>query len=139
MEINDILKNTDTKDLKKLISLLQVLVDLNSDDESEEPEVETKPKKITKAKTSTRTNTTKKNKKQPEFINKFLDMPEKDMHKDDAGIDKKLNVHPPVVRTRDFDPIQVVCRICNKTEMIPPSLVESVSRYKCNNCAKNPG
>lgn len=138
MEINDILKNTNTKDLKKLITLLQVLVDLNDEDESNEKENETKTttKKLTKAKTS---NTTRKNKKQPEFVNKFLDMPEKDMHKDDAGIDKKLSVHPPVVRARDFDPIQVVCRVCNKTEMIPPSLVESVSRYKCNNCAKNPG
>lgn len=141
MEINDILKNTNTKDLKKLIALLQVLADLNDDESEEEEVVDTKPKqKITESKRPTQSKVPgRKSKKEPEFINKFLDMPEKNMHKDDAGIDKKLNVHPPVARARDFDPIQVVCRVCNKTEMIPPSLVESASRYKCNNCAKNPG
>jgi hypothetical protein len=139
MEINDLFKNTNSKDIKKLIALLQVLADA-TDDGSEEDEPEEKPKKIAKSKKSTETRTpSRKGKKQPEFVNKFLDMPEKDMHKDDAGLDKKLSVHPPVARTRDFDPVQVVCRVCNKTEMIPPSLVESVSRYKCNNCAKNPG
>lgn len=142
MEINDILKNTNTKDLKKLIALLQVLADLNDDETEEEEEVVDKKsqKKITQSKKTAQSRAPgRKSKKQPEFVNKFLDMPEKNMHKDDAGIDKKLSVHPPVARARDFDPIQVVCRVCNKTEMIPPSLVESASRYKCNNCAKNPG
>ena len=139
MEINDILKNTNTKDLKKLIALLQVLADLN-DDDTEEEVVDTKPKKKTTQSRPTQNKAIgRKSKKESEFVNKFLDMPEKNMHKDDADVDKKLSVHPPVARTRDFDPIQVVCRVCNKTEMIPPSLVESASRYKCNNCAKNPG
>lgn len=137
MEINDLLKNTDTKDIKKLIALLQVLVDINDNDSEEEDE---KSKNTNNTK-STRTSkpTKKRNKKQAEFVNKFLDMPEKDMHKDDSGIDKKLNVHPPVARAREFDPIEVMCRVCHTTELVPPSLVESVSRYKCNKCAKNPG
>lgn len=139
MEINDILKNTNTKDIKKLIALLQVLADFN-DDEPEEEIISPKPKKSTKAKEFVQSKVPgRKDKKEQEFLNKFLDMPEKNMHKDDADVDKKLNVHPPVARARDFDPIQVVCRVCNKTEMVAPSLVESVSRYKCNNCAKNPG
>lgn len=139
MEINDLFKNTNSKDIKKLIALLQVLADA-SEDEPEQDESEEKPKKVARSKKSTVTKTTgRKDKKESKFVNKFLDMPEKDMHKDDANVDKKLNVHPPVARSRDFDPVQVVCRVCNKTEMIPPSLVESVSRYKCNNCAKNPG
>ena len=53
MEINDLLKNTNSKDLKKLITLLQIISDAQeSDQETDEldisEEVQTKPKPATK-------------------------------------------------------------------------------------------
>lgn len=139
MEINDLFKNTSSKDIKKLIALLQVLADINEDNAENDIQDNmikiTEQKKISKSKSQ---NTKKKNNK-PKFENKFLDMPERNMHKEDTQIDKKLSVHPPVLRGREFDPINVVCRVCGKQEEIHPSLIDSVSRYKCNNCSKNPG
>jgi len=65
--------------------------------------------------------------------NKFLDMSEFNMHKDDAELDKKLHVNArPVVRNRQFNYVDVQCRICGKKEQVSPGLVTSYDRYKCN-------
>lgn len=71
--------------------------------------------------------------------NKFLDMPEMNMHKEDTLVDKQLIKHPPVARSRGFEPVRVTCRVCGKTENVNPSLVESSNRYKCNRCAASAG
>lgn len=72
--------------------------------------------------------------------NKFLDMPEKNMHKSDSAIDKKLCINPPTPRSRKFIPISVVCRVCGKSEKVNPAIVpEPKDRYKCNKCSATSG
>lgn len=72
--------------------------------------------------------------------NKFLEMSEMSMHKSDALIDKKLNKFPPTPRSRPFELVTVKCRVCGKTEDVHPKLVlDSVDRYKCNNCSTAEG
>lgn len=123
------------EDIKQLIAILQR--GLSSDSDESEDDVDEQPikntKKITKSKS---TNLSKK----PERLNRFDQMMEKTMHKSDAQIDKLLNVHSPSIRTREFDPVRVQCRVCQKVEEINPSLIlDSPSRYKCNKCSKGPG
>lgn len=122
-------------DIKQLIAILQRGLISDSDESSEE--IEEQPAQHTKKATRAKTN---KELKKPKRINKFDQMMEKTMHKNDAQIDKLLNVHPPSIRTREFEPIRVQCRVCHKTEEINPSLVlDSPSRYKCNKCSGAPG
>lgn len=71
--------------------------------------------------------------------NLFNKMIEKNMHKQDITIDKKLNIKPPVPRNREFNMAQVVCRVCGKQENIAASLIQDRSRYKCNRCSSSPG
>lgn len=116
------------KELKKLISVLQDLLNQSSEESSDE-------EPVSKIKTKTARSGNKKKTK-----NKFLDMPEKDMHKNDSEIDKKLCKNPPTPRTRKFKPVQVNCRVCGKTESVSPDVIpESTERYKCNKCAATAG
>ena len=72
--------------------------------------------------------------------NKFNSMPEKNLHKEDTAIDKKLRVEPPVPRTRRFNLIKVICRVCGRGEEISPGLlIDSPDRYKCNKCSSSAG
>jgi hypothetical protein len=67
-------------------------------------------------------------------------MPELNMHKEDVAIDKKLAKFPPVSRARQFEMVDVKCRVCGRTETVSPSLVfEGLERYKCNNCSTSAG
>jgi transposase-like protein len=67
-------------------------------------------------------------------------MPERNMHKKDTIIDKKLWENLPVSdRTRQFQTVEVKCRSCGKTESVNPVLVDSVERYKCNRCSTSAG
>jgi hypothetical protein len=137
----DLLK--DPEQIKNLISVLQSLL----------PDANEEKKTISKKKTSRKNKESKdefllndkiktRNKrpvKAPSF-NKFEQMSEFRMHKDDSELDKKLAKHPPVARTREFEPVSVICRICGKKEIVSPSLVyEGPSRYKCNNCSTQAG
>lgn len=128
MDLNDLAKNPEQ--LKNLISLLQqMLPDQNNTAEQEQEEEFTAPL-ITKG----------SKRKMQKNTNKFLSMAEKDMHKDDIEIDKKLAKFPPVSRARDFEMIDVVCRVCGRKETISPSLLfDAVDRYKCNNCSTSAG
>lgn len=113
--------------IKQLISLLQQMLpsDDNEDSKSESP-IKTK---------SARANKNKKTSK-----NKFLDMQEKNMHKEDIAIDKKLAINAPTPRNREFMPVEVRCRSCGKKEKVNPAIVpDSVDRYKCNKCSTIPG
>jgi len=106
----------DNNDIKQLIAILQKGL-------SNEPEnvdvVKSKP-------TSNETN-------------KFENMPEFRMFKEDTEFDNKISKPPPSARLRQFEPISVRCRVCGKTEKIAPQLVESVERYKCNKCSTGAG
>lgn len=83
---------------------------------------------------------TKRRHKKEKHINKFNSMPEKNLHKEDTIIDKKLRTQPPVVRARKFDMVKVVCRVCGRREEVSPGLIQdSVDRYKCNKCCTSAG
>jgi hypothetical protein len=128
MDKNDLLNNPET--IKQLISLLQQLVPNQEDNDSP------KPVQTGKAKTKK----TNKKSQSRSSNNKFENMPEYGMHKEDASIDKVLSKHPPVARMREFDPASVVCRVCGKKEIVNPALVfEGAARYKCNRCATSAG
>jgi len=72
--------------------------------------------------------------------NKFDDMPERRMHKEDVEVDKKLATQPPVPRARKFKLIKVSCRVCGKKEEVNPVLItDSLDRYKCNRCSGTAG
>lgn len=119
---------TDPEQIKLLIQALEGL--LPSSDKEDKPDNKQSTKIRTKTKKS-RNNNEK---------NRFLDMPERNMHKSDSVIDKKLCVQPPCPRTRHFDPVEVRCRICGKKEKVNPVMIpESSDRYKCNKCSTSGG
>lgn len=145
MDPKELLSNPEQ--IKSLISLLQALL-------PEESASTNKSKKTTRKKKTTTNedivdnssqfnkNIKTKNKRSinPSSANKFEIMHEFNMHKDDLEVDKKLSKQPPVARTREFEPVSVVCRICGRRETVSPSLVhEGPARYKCNNCATQAG
>jgi hypothetical protein len=145
MDPKDLLK--DPEQIKNLIVALQSLLT--------EPSIETttSPKRKRKRKTKKEIQNKKdepffndkiktKNKRpvRAPSINKFEQMSEFRMHKDDGEVDKKLAKHPPVARTREFEPVSAICRICGKKETVSPSLIDKdPSRYKCNNCSTQAG
>lgn len=133
MDPKEVLNNPEN--VKLLINLLQSLL---PNEDSTEP-VET-PKKQTKQTSKLKTKSRQRRKDDEEFENKFSSMPEFGMHKEDSSIDKKLSKHPPVARMREFDPVEVTCRVCGKTEIVSPNLIfEGAARYKCNNCSTQAG
>jgi len=134
MDLNELTKNP--QQIQQLISLLQSL--LPEQDKQQTGSVSTQNN--TEFKVSPQKQETPNNSHtQPTRVNKFLSMPEMNMHKEDVSIDKSLLKHPPVARTREFEPVEVMCRVCGKKEKISPSLVESATRYKCNRCAASAG
>lgn len=126
--------NLDPNQIKQMIQLLQNMLSQtnpNSEDGNIAETTEVKP--ISPIKTLNK-------KPRVSSINKFDTMMESKMHKDDIEIDKKLNKYGPTPRTRSFQPIDVRCRVCGKTEQINPVLLsDSQERYKCNNCARSAG
>lgn len=130
MDINKL--KQDPEKIQQLIDLLGSLLP----EEEEQPKAA--KKKVTKKKTVTRRNS--KTKKQ-ESTNKFLDMPEMNMHKEDGEIDKQLQKFPPTPRTRPTaENVSVRCRICGKEENISQGLLfEGSNRYKCNKCSTQSG
>lgn len=123
----------DKDDIKQLIAILQKgLVDSDDDSDDTEPEevVESRPSKKS---------SNKPKPKKKKSNNKFDNMSEKNMHKDDIEIDRKLRKFPPTSRTRNYKPIKVKCRVCSREENVNPSLVESMERYKCNKCSTSSG
>ena len=129
MDLNKLINDTNPDDLKKLIALLQAVVGDSDDSGDDQPKPSPiKTKSRMKPQVSNNTG-----------HNKFLDMQEKNMHKEDTVFQQKVNKHPPVPRSRPFTPISVRCRICGNVEEVNPRLVESSDRYKCNNCAGSAG
>lgn len=123
------------EDIRQLIAILQK--GLSSDSDESEDNIDEQPIKNTKKITKSKADKSSKKSQRP---NKFDQMMEKTMHKNDTQIDRLLNVHPPSIRTREFDPVRVQCRVCQKIEEVNPSLIlDSPSRYKCNKCSGAPG
>lgn len=117
------------KDPKKLQELISLLSSLLPEDDDKDQTIVDDPIKDTSKKFNTK-------KKRP---NKFSDMPEAEMHKEDIEIDKKLCKYPPTIRNRPVDFVEVTCRVCGKTETISANMVDSRERYKCNNCSTSAG
>lgn len=137
MDLNELSKNPEQ--IKGLINLLQGLLQLSDTKQNDQEDVsiegiaESKPNSKIKTRGGSK-------KKSSDYVNKFDKMAEARMHKEDAAIDKKLCVNPPVARAREFEMIDVVCRICGRKETVNPVLVvDNPSRYKCNNCSTQAG
>ena len=127
----------DNEDIKQLIAILQrgLSDDKVSSTEEIEEKIENKPKKSKK-----NTKHRIRQQKIDKFQNKFLEMPEHTMHKEDSRIDRLLCKQPPVSRHRTYEPVTVACRVCSRKEQINPSLItEGAARYKCNKCSTSEG
>ena len=132
------------EDIKQLIAILQR--GLTNDEDTESNVVEKPKKKRNKAVDTKNKNgiiaensvVDDKKIKKP-IKNKFYEMPEFNLHKEDSAFDKKVRRFPPTPRNRSFDYIKVKCRLCGKEEEVSPSLVESIERYKCNKCCTMSG
>jgi len=112
------------KQIKQMINMLQQML---PDSDEDELGVESTPIKTV-------------DRKPRQTENKFDQMMEAHLHKEDVAIDKKLRKYDPTPRIRKFDPIRVVCRVCGKTESINPNLItDTPNRYKCNNCSRSAG
>jgi translation initiation factor 2 beta subunit (eIF-2beta)/eIF-5 len=118
----------DNDDIKQLIAILQK--GLSDNDTSNIAPTRNK----TVRKTARKPKTDK-----PKQINKFEQMSEFNMCKEDVLIDQKIIKPPPSARLRDFEPMKVRCRVCGKTEKVAPNLIESIERYKCNKCSTGAG
>jgi hypothetical protein len=129
--------NLSPEQIQAMITMLQNMLPNSSNDDT------TKQFSVKKTKRKNSSNSQGKSKSRgsrEEHYNKFTDMPEKNMHKEDVLVDKKLVVQPPVPRARPFKLLNVVCRVCGKREKVSPGLVpESVDRYKCNKCSAASG
>jgi len=134
MDLNELMKNPEQ--IQNLIQVLQTLLPKEAEKQPvvSDEEAEYRPESIMKTKSKQRS------RESSGIANKFEKMSEFSMHKDDIAIDKALSKSPPVARTRDFEMIEVSCRVCGKTETISPALLfEAPSRYKCNNCSTQSG
>lgn len=122
----------DNDDIKQLIAILQKgLTDSDPQDTIETVRSDAKKKKAAKK---------VRPKEQNRSTNKFDQMFEKNMHKEDIEIDRKLSQHPPSARSREFAPVDATCRVCGKTEQVNPALIyDAPNRYKCNKCSRTPG
>lgn len=125
-------------DIKQLINILQRgLIEDSEPEEKQSQVIHSKPNK--KSVSRQRKNKKVANESNNSY-NRFDDMPEKNMHKDDTKIDQVLSQYSPTQRSREFNFIDVVCRVCGRKDSINPALVyDSGSRYKCNKCSKIPG
>lgn len=113
----------DENDIKQLIAILQKGLSDNT---------ETPTKKTNRRSPKTKTS-------KPKTKNKFDDMPEFNMCKEDLDFDRKVKKPIPSARVRSYEPIKVRCRVCGKDEKVAPDLIESIERYKCNKCSTGAG
>ena len=129
----DILQNPEQ--LKKFIAALSSLLPPEENNVPEKP----KAKKTRTTKKTTR-KTTNKTRTSEERHNKFLDMAENNMFKEDPKVAKKLYNQPPMKRRSKKAKLSVTCRICGKREEISSSLLYGdKDRYKCNKCCGSAG
>lgn len=136
----DNINNLDPQQIQQMIMLLQSMLPQQKTD-TQEASFEVKAAKP-KSQKSSRPKKSSGNpaSSNPVRHNKFEDMPEINMHKEDIALDKKLSVLPPVPRARKFSKVSVICRVCGKKEEVNPALItDSIDRYKCNKCSTGAG
>jgi hypothetical protein len=111
--------------IQQMINMLQTMLDNTAENTTHKikPTIKTK----------------KSSSKKHKYVNKFVDMPEHSMHKEDIEIDKKLHNRPLVPRNRTNPLIAVQCRVCGKKDQINASIVGDRDRYKCNKCSVSAG
>lgn len=129
----DILQNPEQ--LKKFIAALSSLLPPEENNIPEQP-------KARKTRTTRKTTKkiTNKTRAPEEKHNKFLDMAESNMFKEDPKVAQKLYNQPPMKRRSKKAKLSVTCRICGKREEISPSLLYGdKDRYKCNKCCGSAG
>ena len=137
MDLNDLKNNPDQ--IKSLIAILSSLLPDESNNEVENTPVKTKRSTKTKTPPRNKDIKTHKTKAKANGNNIFDSMIEKQSHKEDSIIDKKLNRYPPTERNRQFEYVTVQCRCCGKKEKVNPGLLTEKDRYKCNKCAISAG
>lgn len=121
--------NLDPQQIQQMILMLQAMLPKQEESVSDQKDPKTKKK-------APRTNNKSKASTSKPSNNKFDEMMEKRMHKEDVEIDKKLIVQPPVPRSRPFNLVSATCRVCGKKENVNPVLItDSLDRYKCNKCS----
>lgn len=134
MDLSELSNNPEQ--IKQLISVLSALLSKENANQQDTPQTTNNednkdfiPRKINKRK-----------KYEHNEPNLFLSMNEKDMHKSDSEIDKKLSVYPPTKRSRRSTLCSVKCRVCGVEDKISSSLLfDTPSRYKCNKCSRSEG
>jgi hypothetical protein len=132
--IKDLLKNPEQ--IKQMIGLLSALLESTSQEDVSEEATDTKVKTPAKQQSIAKTKKVKHIKRE----NKFLSMPEVNMHKEDPGLAQKLYVQPPVARSRKLQMVSAKCRVCGKEEKVQASLLYGgIERFKCNKCSATPG
>lgn len=133
----------DNEDIKQLIAILQKGLSSDTVDhvESEQEEQKIiKPKRGRIQKNLPDNKAINKKARKSANSNKFDEMMEKNLHKEDLAVDKLLSKYPPTTRSRSFVPVDVKCRVCGRQENINPALLnDAPNRYKCNRCSKEPG
>ena len=122
--------NLSPKQIKQMIKMLSAMLP-----EDDEPAVEQEPEPQFSNSAIKSKNIDRKSPR----VNKFEQMAEFNMHKEDVEFDRKVSKLPPVPRTRKYNAINVKCRVCGKEESVSPTLIESVDRYKCNKCSSMAG
>lgn len=129
----DILQNPEQ--LKKFIAALSSLLPPEENNIAEKPKArKTRTTRKTTKKITSKTRTSE------EKHNKFLDMAESNMFKEDPRVAKKLYNQPPMKRRSKKAKLSVTCRICGKREEISSSLLYGdKDRYKCNKCCGSAG
>lgn len=115
--------------IKQMIGMLQVMLASQTPKQEEEEDnfespIKTKNTKLPKNKIRE---------------NKFEQMSERNLHKEDSEIDKRLSVQPPVARNRHSSLIDIACRVCGRKEKVSAGLVADRERYKCNKCSISAG
>lgn len=132
--IKDLLKNPEQ--IKQMIGLLSALLESTSQDDVVDDEADIQTTTPTKQPSVAKSKKTKKIQRE----NKFLSMPEVNMHKEDPELAQKLYKQPPVARSRKLQMVSVRCRVCGKQEKVQASLLYGgVERFKCNKCSATPG
>ena len=120
--------NLSPEQIQQMIAMLQNMLPSNNEEPVEEEKSSSGPIR------------TVDRKPKPSTVNKFDQMMEANLHKEDIEIDKKLAKYDPTPRVRRFKPLDVVCRVCGKRESVSPNLLsDSPDRYKCNNCSRGAG
>lgn len=125
--------NLSPKQIKQMINMLSAMLPKEAEEEAEEIPEPVQQKTFRSPIKSKNIDTKSKR------VNKFEQMAEFTMHKEDIAFDKKVTKQPPVPRTRQYVPVTVKCRVCGKEQSVNPMLIESVDRYKCNKCSAMAG